>query len=408
MFRARPKPTFPCVYMMSQYSEASNITCHTLGGFRPKIPLFESNSLNMRRSNRYPILHLHIYTAVRRYCTETDSDEHVEEVDFSQGVLNDLQVQHEMQRRAKMIPSPSQYEQMISNILPSDQKNNRAALSALREYFRKTPINEYIPCERVVITSVETPDGKDIKPDADKRKFSIQDAIVYARSRDQDVVMLGENQGVGYCKIRNEVRRALKQIDNHLTTGNSPSGNIIKSQGKPVEYSIRDVIAHNDLVWRSQRIRDDLSKRKQVRIVCAKFLSPPSAVSKIREFLDLIKIKTAEVGVGHSAMQIVISENELGVILHPTGGKETKHPSDSDWVKHQQRLQKAVENSGRDISGTYVRSKEKKLFSTGTRFTRQNRYGEALDDRKVEVLKYDSEDVLRRKLREVDEKLQRT
>ena len=301
--------------------------------------------------------------------------------DVSEDLFASLEKEHAKERRLRSMPSAVEFEKMILNTLPEEHRKTQAALQALREYFIRNKINEFIPCEAVKITGLDIDDPtQNVNFDKNK-EYTIAEAISIAESCGCDLVMMAEREGTAYCKIKNERKRALQKIENLLQpveTSNRIHGNATtgKKLGPTEEYTFRDVIDSQAMQWKAKYIMQNLRKNRPVKLMCEKFSSPMNALGKLQDFLQRIQEACEPENVKYNAMQVNASERVFVALLQPTpNAKQIRHPNRNEWDTVMGRFKKAFDRSAREEIGTWKQRHKKVARSSGPTLYRTDKYG---------------------------------
>ena len=316
--------------------------------------------------------------------------------DFSSDLFDSLSKEHERERRLRSMPSAVDFENMIMGILPEDSRRHQPAVDGVRKYFLSHKINRYIPCEKVRITSVEV-DGKLTDGYIDRNAaYTIDDAIALAEKVKSDLVMMAEKDGVAYCKIKDEKKRALEHISHLLKRTDEVEKqsryDAHKQKSAKVEEIIfRDIIDSQAIDWKSKYAVQALKRFRPVKLICEKFSSPRGVVDKLSEFLSKIRGWAEADNVVYNAMQVSVSDRSFTVIIQPSSNaKEIKQPGKSDWDKVMQRFKTAFDKSGRDDVGTWHQRQKLKARASGFRMYRTDKYGRKIETKGFDDLKQSS------------------
>ena len=305
--------------------------------------------------------------------------------DFSNDLFDSLSKEHERERRLRSMPSSVDFESMIIKMLPEVNRKSQMAIDALRGYFLKNKINNFIPCEKVRITHIETNDQSANQTIDRNLTYSIEEAIAIAEQGGNDLVMMAEKDGVAFCKIKNEKKRALQQIENLLTqtdvSRNANTHELPRAKAmKTEEFIFRDVIDTQAIEWKSKYAMQALKKNRQVKLICEKFSSPRIVVEKLQQFLEKIRDFSQTENIAYNAMQLSASDRTFVVTLTPTQiSKGIRNPGRAEWDKVMQRFQNAFDRCGRDNVGTWQTRHKKKATRTGPSLFRTDKFGNRID-----------------------------
>jgi hypothetical protein len=322
---------------------------------------------------------------------------------------------------ARRLRQATLIEALVDSLLPAGSPSE--AREKLLAHFRATPINNCIGHQRVVITHTQNESGEEVRMRLPE--MTLEDALEQARDNNLDLVQVAEKaaDGIAYCRLRNEQVKALSLVSDLVPSasgasaaaqaagaagaadGSDPAqqqqqaqaeqlqGGRTPPQREPKSHVFRDAVDQHFVDWRSRKIVEELHRGHPVTLQIQQFISPESAIGKMKEMMDAVKAhaeKDEKFAAGltqrdrglvsHRYTGVRVSDKELAVTLVPdrkTSG--LKHPGPADWAAAQKRFIELCRKSDRKSAGTYQESSSLKRRDVGARTFRTDKFGRRLE-----------------------------
>lgn len=291
---------------------------------------------------------------------------------------------------------------VLESLLPPNAPP--AAITKVRQYLEQHPVDRLIVAASVQLTHVENPETG-LEERMSLSPCTTEEALEQAQLRGMNLVQMGANGEVAFCRIRHEKPWVAKLIEVEMkevvtTTGDTADGEDAgeaaargdadggehthpQQRGRAkqqVDHQFRDVVDAHFIGWRSKKICQDLQRGHPVKITIRDFQSPEAAIHKLREMCNAMRTYAEEKGISHHYTSIIANDREASIAFSPSAGgksgnapKQVKHPGEKEWAQSLRRMEEACKKVGR--SGTYVKSGVLKPRNVGATMYRTDKYG---------------------------------
>ena len=302
----------------------------------------------------------------RTYATkEEEFDE-----DFSFDASASLQKEFRQQTRKTLSA-----EEFVMSILPKNPPD--AAIMKLQKYFKQYPVNNTITADQVLITHIWDP-VTEKEEKVSIPTMDVEEALAKAAELKLDIVQLGLRDGVAFCRIRDETQKALSTVADLLAVEDAPTqddggkASNWKMQSKTMNHQFKDVADAHFVKWKSVKIVEELGKGYPVKLQIQQFVSVESAVAKMKEMAEAIRLNAVKRSIPFNGTQVQVSEREINLQLTPTdpakkgadGKPIVKTPSDKDWQRNMDRFREARGGS----AGNMKKAEYRKYEHQGKRY----------------------------------------